>query len=1093
MDGMLLSRVIDRSVIAWYCVLMIFFVRLFLKKVSRKYCYYLWFVVFLNLCIPFTFVSSFSLVPQRVMEFSVENSVNPIVDSPEEKIEESVLAGNEPENIVIFSGNGATTPYKEELTVVFDEIDASERQNNRNDKRDDSTELRDLSGNVWLIWGERIWILGMILFGCYSLGATIRLNRNIKNGQAVWVDAKERIKSLQNLSSPVLWGVFSPTIYLPKDLEDAEKTYIIAHEKYHRKRRDYLVKPILYIITIVYWFHPLVWLAYHLCCEDMEMSCDEAVLEKAETNIRKEYAYSLLKYAAKQNGFLLNPLTFGEPSVRSRIEFVLKYKKKSVYVTIVALVVTVAMGIGLILRPLSDADSKSDAVRNGNSDNRSNSEVETMSGKEPDFTYSTEEKKEHIILNNGGELIQVDENIYYMSGSPLYAYGDWFYVTGTDEEGIDYITQHKLDGSAYSLLMKGTIVGISNVGDSLYYLSQNTGGENSFWIYHIESETTHQIYEGEYNYLAMDDNWVYYYEKADDGLYIHRSRTIVESENGYKEENEIEAGFEVNGEELERIETEENLLDTSLNAEEISCFDVTDTHLLFAAGVHEGSAGYFYGDFYSFDLETKELVQKHLTDDDEFFVFDEKIYYSKYSNEGFGENALYCVSFDFNDENIVGESMKFLEGIEEKEFFLASSEGKLFTVSKDGKEKTCIFDLSEHNWQIEELDKINFKEVNVLGDMVFAKVEQWGYRDGDEGWRDRLIDSRQYQISLDGSQNQSWNPEEIVEEGNIEEYGYLWNPIPGQPCENPIEAGWDMENIIDVREKFSYMSYVPEEGTEDDTYLLGKTQSYTLYGKGDYRYLLLECEGQYSLVRYDYASNYMTPLDLMEIDLDEDGKQELAIKFNTKHGTGVSIDTFLLADFGKENKLYVHQYLDDDFTDDLGTVLSFEKKENGIQAMVNGKNAGYFMENMEDVGAFNMVTVGSQMHFYYDQIENEIRLSGDIMFMAEDSVSYWTNWNDVTATVNWNGKEFYLSDFTSRNREMEQRIIYALEDFYGVESLYDVNVYYDSSHMNQENIVVNAEILKTESDRVYDRKEISLKRVPDDIGLYGGWEINGIL
>ena len=55
-------------------------------------------------------------------------------------------------------------------------------------------------------------------------------------------------------------------------------------------------------------------------------------------------------------------------------------------------------------------------------------------------------------------------------------------------------------------------------------------------------------------------------------------------------------------------------------------------------------------------------------------------------------------------------------------------------------------------------------------------------------------------------------------------------------CENPIEAGWDMENIIDVREKFSYMSYVPEEGTEEDTYLLGKTKSYTLYGKGDYRY-----------------------------------------------------------------------------------------------------------------------------------------------------------------------------------------------------------------------------------------------------------------
>ena len=170
--------------------------------------------------------------------------------------------------------------------------------------------------------------------------------------------------------------------------------------------------------------------------------------------------------------------------------------------------------------------------------------------------------------------------------------------------------------------------------------------------------------------------------------------------------------------------------------------------------------------------------------------------------------------------------------------------------------------------------------------------------------------------------------------------------------------------------------------------------------------------------------------------------------------------------------------------------MSFEKKEHGLQAKVNGKNAGYFMENMEDMGAFNIATVGSQMHFYYDQIEDEIQLSGDIMFMAEDSVSYWINWNDVTATVCWNGEEFSLSDFTSRNRDMEERIIEALEEDYGVENLYDVNLYYDASEMNQETISVTAEILKTKSDRVYDRKEINLKRGDEEV--YGGWEIEGI-
>ena len=694
MGGLLLSEIINRSVIAWYCVTVIYLARLFLKKISRKYCYFLWLVVFLNLCIPFSVVSSFSLIPQKLMELSVEEKVQ---KQPKPEMTEDIIAGDEGENMIVFEGG---TSYEEEMKELFPEAEVPGKQEAERDI------IGLLTKEFWLIWGERVWILGIFLLGCYSLWETLRFNQSLKKEKSTVAEGEEHIIIVPNLSSPVLWGFFSPIVYLPQDLEEGEKTYIIAHENYHRKRKDYLVKPIIYMITIVYWFHPLVWLAYHLCCEDMEMSCDEAVLEKTGSNIRKEYAHSLLKYAAKQNGFLLHPLTFGEPSLRSRIESILKYKKKNVYVTVVALAVAMAVGAGLLLRPIEE-------------------------------------------------------------------------ISGTIEED--------------------------------------------------------------------------------------------------REEN----------------------------------------------------------------------------------------------------------------------------------------------------------------------------------------------------------------------QSQVWTPEDIVEEKRDEELGYLWNPTPGQPCENPVETGWNMEHIVDVRENFSQMPYVPEKGTEEDTYLLGKTKSYTLYGKGDYKYLLLECDGKYAQVRYDYTSNYMTPLELMETDIDRDGKTELAIKFNVMHGTGVSVDTFLLADFGTDSKLYVHQYLDEDFNIDLGAALSYEKNEYGLQAKVNGENAGYFMENMEDMGAFNIATVGCQMHFYYDQIENEIQLSGDIMFMAEDSVSYWINWNDVTATVCWNGEEFSLSDFTSRNRDMEERIIEALEEDYGVESLYDVDLYYDASEMNQETISVTAEILKTKSDRVYDRKEINLKRGDEEV--YGGWEVEGIL
>ena len=129
----------------------------------------------------------------------------------------------------------------------------------------------------------------------------------------------------------------------------------------------------------------------------------------------------------------------------------------------------------------------------------------------------------------------------------------------------------------------------------------------------MESEKVCQIYEGEYQYLTTDESWVYYYEQTEDDLYIHRSRIEEEKSTG----------------------DEENLLSIPLDVSEISCFYVTDTYILFAAGVHEGSAGYFYGDFYSFNLETDELEYKHLTDDDKFYVFDGKIYYSKYLRQIF--------------------------------------------------------------------------------------------------------------------------------------------------------------------------------------------------------------------------------------------------------------------------------------------------------------------------------------------------------------------------------------------------------------------------------------------------------------------------
>ncbi|MCL1872769.1 MAG: hypothetical protein FWF85_01460, partial [Clostridiales bacterium] len=120
------------------------------------------------------------------------------------------------------------------------------------------------------------------------------------------------------------------------------------HEETHIRRYDYLIKPFAFIMFALHWFNPLMWAAYFLMAKDIEMSCDEAVLRKADADIRSVYSSSLLNLSLKRGG-LLASLAFGESSIKSRVKNVLNFKKPSragivamiIFVTIFSLGFTV--------------------------------------------------------------------------------------------------------------------------------------------------------------------------------------------------------------------------------------------------------------------------------------------------------------------------------------------------------------------------------------------------------------------------------------------------------------------------------------------------------------------------------------------------------------------------------------------------------------------------------------------------------------------------------------------------------------------------------------------------------------------------------
>lgn len=146
-------------------------------------------------------------------------------------------------------------------------------------------------------------------------------------------------------------GLIHPKIYLPSAISDAEQSYIIQHEKHHIRRCDHIVKLLAFAAVCVHWFNPLVWLAFALSSKDMEMSCDEAVMKQMGRDIRADYSASLLQFSTGKRVILGTPLAFGEGDTKERIENIMKYKKPTIMMVVLAVVVCVGLTACLSSNP----------------------------------------------------------------------------------------------------------------------------------------------------------------------------------------------------------------------------------------------------------------------------------------------------------------------------------------------------------------------------------------------------------------------------------------------------------------------------------------------------------------------------------------------------------------------------------------------------------------------------------------------------------------------------------------------------------------------------------------------------------------------
>ena len=162
----------------------------------------------------------------------------------------------------------------------------------------------------------------MIVYSMVSYG---KLRIRLRGAAAE--EGAGRIYRTEWLETAFVCGLFCPRIYLPLALGEEEKDYILLHEQIHIRRGDQIWRTLGYLALCIHWFNPLVWIAFYLSGKDMEMSCDEAVIRKMGSGVRKDYSASLLSLACGRRVMPGLPLAFGEGQTGSRIKNLLHYKR----------------------------------------------------------------------------------------------------------------------------------------------------------------------------------------------------------------------------------------------------------------------------------------------------------------------------------------------------------------------------------------------------------------------------------------------------------------------------------------------------------------------------------------------------------------------------------------------------------------------------------------------------------------------------------------------------------------------------------------------------------------------------------------------
>lgn len=332
---------LHNSIAVCVVILTVFAVRLFLRRAPKKYSYILWSIVGIYLLCPIRLSSPISI-------YSLINNVSDTF------LEHHSL----PLNAKNFADKNKTYNEKNQKTKdsnksKFDNVSSTNKNQKTKQNQNNTAGTENISQSLTVTTTAYIWLFGCIVLLVRNLFLIWRTKQTV----LMAIRRKDNIYESEYISTPFVLGIVRPKIYIPFNLSEQEREYILKHEQYHIRRKDQIIKICAYILCVIYWFQPLIWFAYFVMIRDMEMSCDEYVLKNSKSDIRAAYSTSLLKLATKTGDFNAGLPAFGESDIRKRVKNIMEFNAKKKWVSVVAAIAVVIVGVSCLTKAAVKTDA----------------------------------------------------------------------------------------------------------------------------------------------------------------------------------------------------------------------------------------------------------------------------------------------------------------------------------------------------------------------------------------------------------------------------------------------------------------------------------------------------------------------------------------------------------------------------------------------------------------------------------------------------------------------------------------------------------------------------------------------------------------